>query len=664
MKKNIKKLLCALCVLILLAAFVPAVSAAEAAAMGRYDPAVEGITSSYYTIDAEKGYITGIAPGTTAQQLQAVCLPAGVTVSQEKLVTGAVLSLPLSAPELPPEEDPTEPSVEETTEQATEEVTEAPTEEKTEEETLPNAAEPVQLNKRTSDVPTMKTHSLTVIVTGDLNGDGTVTITDMLMLKGNLLGKSISDTAKAAGDVNYDGNVSITDFLRVKSELLGLEKITAGRKAGTEPADPLLLMTTEDTIAWVPACTAAAFTSDDEALAAIDANGNITTFANEGSTFVYALDSEGNVLERAIVTVLTEKLAVSVDVKSCRILAGKTQKLTARLNHPVTANITWSSSNTAVATIDATGKITALKSGTTTVSATLEGGNRVDVTVTVIPPITAVAAEKSIHKIKPNTTRTIKLELTPAGVDEEFTWSSSDPSIAKVNQSGVVTGVKYGTVTITAKGKYSGLTAKCKVKVCNAKQIAITFDDGPSGYTEKLLDYLKKNDIKVTFFLVGNRLSEYPNTLKRQVNEGHEIGYHSYAHGQQTALSTEKIISDFEKSEAVLKKITGAEFTVWRTPGGGYNERVLNAIELPHIMWSVDSYDWQVRNTYKVYRNIMNQAHDGGIVLIHDLYSFSVNGAIQAMDELAAGDYEFVTVTEILSRKGTPPKPSTNYFNG
>lgn len=655
MKKNKKMFLSIFCILLLLSAMVPAVGATETETKGRYDPAVEGITSSYYAIDTEKGYITGVAPGTTAQQLQAVCLPAGVTASQEKLATGTTLSVQLPDPEEPPTEETTEPSVEETTETSTEETTE---------ETAPATKQLTVVNKRTGSTPAIKTHSLTVIVTGDLNGDGAVTITDMLMLKSHLLGKPLSDTAKAAGDVNYDGSVSITDFLRIKSDLLSLEKITAGRKTGTAPADPLVLMTTDETATWTTSCAPAAYVSDDETLAAIDATGRITTAGAEGSTFVYALDSDGNVLERAIVTVLKEKLTVSLNMQTCRILAGKTQKLTASLNHPVTAKITWSSSNPAVASVDAAGKITAHKSGTATVSAALEDGNTAKVTVTVVPPITAVTAERSIHKIKPNTSRTIKLELTPAGVEEEFTWTSSDPSIAKVNNNGVVTGVKYGTVTITAKGKYSGLTARCKVKVCNAKQIAITFDDGPSGYTEKLLDYLKKNDIKVTFFLVGNRLSSYPETLKRQVNEGHEIGYHSYAHVEQTTLSSAQITSDFEKAEATLKKITGAEFTVWRSPGGGYNDRVLKAIDLPHIMWSVDSYDWKVRNTEKVYRNIMNQAHDGGIVLIHDLYSFSVNGAIKAMDELAAGDYEFVTVTEILSRKGTPPKPSTNYFYG
>ena len=148
------------------------------------------------------------------------------------------------------------------------------------------------------------------------------------------------------------------------------------------------------------------------------------------------------------------------------------------------------------------------------------------------------------------------------------------------------------------------------------------------------------------------------------MEDGHEIGYHSYSHKIQTGLTSEQILEDYEKSSQILKDISGAEFTLWRTPGGGYNDRVLNALPLPHIMWSADSYDWQSRNSTAVYNQIMNSSFDGCIVLIHDLYSTSVSGATSAMQDLAAYGYEFVTVTEILSRDGTPPENHKSYGNG
>lgn len=612
MKKLVRIPAIILCVL-LLAMSVPAVAAETQSAAGKYDPATEGIVSSYYPIDRERGFLYGITPGTAAAQLQKVCQPGELTISQEILATGTVLTAQI------PAEDPTQGPI---------------------------------------------VHTLTAIVTGDLNGDGNVTITDMLMLKNKVLGQTLTDVAEAAGDINYDGNVTITDFLRIKSALLGKDPITAGRKADTAPADAMLLMTPQSSATWIPTDGIAAYASGNESLAAIAPDGTVTTGEAEGTTFLYALDAEGSVLARTAVTVLQEKLTVTLDAGEYRLLTGTTQKATAYFNHPLTPSVTWSTSDPAVASVDETGTLTAHKPGAATLTASLENGSVAEAVVTVIPPITAMETEKSLYKVKPGCSRPIMLLTTPADVEEVFIWTTSDPAIVTVSEDGTVTGVAYGTATVTATGKYSGLSVSFQVKVCDVKQIAITFDDGPSPYTAQLLDYLKEHDIKVTFFLVGNRLSSYPETLKRQVAEGHEIGYHSYAHVEQTTLSSAQITSDFEKSEAILKEITGAEFTLWRTPGGGYSDRVLKCVDVPHIMWSVDSYDWKVRNTYKVYANIMNQAHDGGIVLIHDLYSFSVNGAMLAMDELMAGDYEFVTVTEILSRDGTPPEPGKTYFYG
>ena len=241
-----------------------------------------------------------------------------------------------------------------------------------------------------------------------------------------------------------------------------------------------------------------------------------------------------------------------------------------------------------------------------------------------------------------------------------LTWKSSDTSIAKVDPLGRVTGLKNGTVTITVTDKEAGKSVKCKVKVCDLKQVALTFDDGPSKYTRELLDFLRENNIPVTFFLVGNRIKEFSGTVQQTVKDGHEMGYHSYAHKMQTGLSDAQILSDFEKSNELLRELTGAEFTLWRTPGGNYNQRVLDCIDLPHIMWSVDTRDWDHRNSYKVYASVVN-ASDGAIVLMHDLYGSTVDGAILAMEEMLEGDYEFLTVTELLSRNGSAPQPNTSY---
>jgi peptidoglycan/xylan/chitin deacetylase (PgdA/CDA1 family) len=603
-------------ILILLALFlilgpVLVFPARGAEAPTRYDAFTEGIVSSYYHIDREQGFIIGVAPGTAAEHLLKVCLPGNGTVSQERLATGTTLNV--------------------TSTTATEE-------------------------------PETKTHTLTVIVTGDLNGDGNVTITDMLMIKSAILGESLSAPAGAAADINYDGKITITDFLKVKSCLLGREEIVAGRPSGTTPADPLILTVPETSDSWsVPG--AVAYTTDDETLAAIDGSGTITTGSREGSTFVYALDEQGNVLARSIVTVLTEKLTVFLDATSHRLVPGQTVTLGTRFNHPVTVPISWSSSDPAVAEVDTAGKVTAKGLGTVTITATLPNGSTATATISVVPPVKSITFDRTLYKIKPGSSRTLGITLTPGDTGEELIWSSSNTSIATVSSDGTVTGVSKGTTTITVKGKYSGLSASCSVKICDVKQVAITFDDGPSNQTAALLDYLQQSGIKVTFFMVGNRLDPYSETLKRIVAGGHEIGYHSYAHALQSTLSSEQITKDFNESNKILKELTGAQFTVWRAPGGDYNERILKCIPLPHIGWNVDTLDWETQSSESNYRAII-KAKDGAIILLHDLYAPSVNGAIKAMKEMIAGDYEFMTVTELLGRNGTPPQKHTHYDKG
>lgn len=578
---------------VILSFLIPAVSATQ-----RYDPAQDGIVSSYYQID--NGMIRGVAPGTPVEALHKVCLPAGLSPQAGVVHTG------------------------------------------------------MQLTDGNS--------SLTVVVTGDLNGDGKVTITDFLQVKSYLLGQALSATGSAAGDVNYDGKVTITDFLKIKSNLLGMEGIAAGWVAGAAPQIPLMLLVPGESTPWQ--VQAASFESSDTAVATVDAAGTVTAQAQEGTAFVYALDDQGQVVDKALVTVLNEPLKVTVSQSAHRLITGRTLTLTAQLNHPITAPITWTSSDASVASVDGSGTVTALKVGKTVITARAPNGSKAEVSVTVASPITAVSMERALYKIKPGAGKKIPLQQQPAGEEEVFLWTSSDPSVAKVSDDGTVTGVKYGTVTITATGKYSGLKASCQVKVCNVKQVAMTFDDGPASHTTRLLDFLKANDLRVTFFMVGNRMSSFPDIVKREAAEGHELGYHSYAHQQQTSLSSAQIKSDFDKSNQYLKKLTGREFTVWRTPGGGYNDRVLQAVPVPHIMWSVDTLDWKYRNATTVRNSILNNAKDGSIILLHDLHGTSVDGAISAMKQMQAGDYEFVTVTELLSRKGTPPKASTTYFRG
>lgn len=574
-------------------AFVPV----SAQITGQYDPVTEGIVSHYYPVDRERGFITGIAPDTTAQRVLSTCVSAGLTASGEKAATGMTLTYGEGE----------------------------------------NAV------------------SLTAIVTGDLNGDGAVSITDMLMIKSFLLGGSLSPTAIAAGDFDFDGSISDTDLLKAKAHLLGTETI-----GGPTEAEGLVLLMPGSSICWQQE-NAAGYRSGDLQVLSVAQDGTVTA-EGEGSAYVYALNAEGNVLYRELITVLDEPLNLTVCQDSVRLPLGQTHTLKVRLNHPVEGQVRWASSDPEVVCVEE-GVLTALKPGLATVTASLDNGSRAEVSVTVVPLVTDIDIERKLYKIKPGDSKRLQLFLEPADSGEEILWSTSDPAIATVDSDGTVTGVSYGTVTVTATGKYSGQVAQCDVKICDVIQVALTFDDGPYIHTDRLLDFLEENDIRVTFFLVGTQMKCSPEVVQREVAQGHEIGYHSYAHALQTNLFSPKITNDFIRTDAYLYELTGQHFTVWRAPGGAFSRRVVAAVELPHIMWSLDTLDWMTRNPDRVYQSIL-KAEDGDIVLLHDLHGTTVTGAIMAMEEMLRGDYEFLTVTELLSRDGTPPENSQTYYEG
>jgi len=197
----------------------------------------------------------------------------------------------------------------------------------------------------------------------------------------------------------------------------------------------------------------------------------------------------------------------------------------------------------------------------------------------------------------------------------------------------------------------------------NGKLIALTFDDGPSGYTNGLLDGLAERDVKVTFFIVGASATCYPDTVRRAYNEGHQIAQHTYNHPALTTQSDEQIRWQVNTTDAILDEILGEDFDyLLRTPYGDCNGRVLSQIGCPNIMWSVDSCDWQLLNAEKVRNQIVNCAFDGAIILVHDIHRTSIPGALDAIDILLDQGYEFVTVNELFRRRGEALVDGQNYY--
>ena len=200
------------------------------------------------------------------------------------------------------------------------------------------------------------------------------------------------------------------------------------------------------------------------------------------------------------------------------------------------------------------------------------------------------------------------------------------------------------------------------VQAAEKKLIAITYDDGPSIYTPQLLDGLKARGVKATFFMVGNRVSSYLSTVERVYQEGHQVANHSYDHSYLSSLSAEAIKNQIQNTNYQLNKVCGAGTSYMvRAPYGSVNSTVLQAAGAPLILWSVDPLDWQYRNAETVKNNIIKGAHDGAIILVHDIHQTSIPGSLAAIDYLQKQGYEFVTVRELFRRRGVTVKNGVQY---
>ncbi|MBR3570857.1 MAG: polysaccharide deacetylase family protein [Oscillibacter sp.] len=195
-------------------------------------------------------------------------------------------------------------------------------------------------------------------------------------------------------------------------------------------------------------------------------------------------------------------------------------------------------------------------------------------------------------------------------------------------------------------------------RAANAKKlIAITFDDGPSNNTPTLLDGLEKRGAVATFFMCAHNGSHgtanHSDLLPRMAALGCQLANHSNSHPNFTKLSAEQVREQIANVEPYLYDAVGGEYLeVVRIPGGSNSERIRANVAHPIIIWSIDPLDWRDRNEEIVYNRIMQKAHDGGVILLHDLYPTSIAAGLRAIDSLREQGYEFVTVSELFRRRG------------
>ena len=181
-----------------------------------------------------------------------------------------------------------------------------------------------------------------------------------------------------------------------------------------------------------------------------------------------------------------------------------------------------------------------------------------------------------------------------------------------------------------------------------SKTVYLTFDDGPGEYTQQLLDTLAKYNVKATFFLVGENAESNEKVVKRMYEEGHLIGNHTYSHIKLDECNISSAVGEINKTNEIIKSITGEDVKYIRPPYGAYSDKLLSHVNMTPVLWSIDPDDWATTDTAYVVKNVVYKVKNGDIILLHDIYDSSVEAALEIIDRLSSKGFVFVTVDQLM----------------
>ncbi|MFJ5769411.1 polysaccharide deacetylase family protein [Psychrobacillus sp. NPDC093180] len=182
----------------------------------------------------------------------------------------------------------------------------------------------------------------------------------------------------------------------------------------------------------------------------------------------------------------------------------------------------------------------------------------------------------------------------------------------------------------------------------SAKVVALTFDDGPNPEsTTLILETLKKYNAKATFFMLGSRVSFYPEIVKEMKEAGHELGNHTWNHIDLTKASSEKIALEINNTSDVIEQASGSKPTVFRPPYGAVNNAVRTQTSLPVVLWNVDTLDWKYRDANRLLEHVKDHVKEGSTILMHDIHMSTAEGLDAVLAYLQKEGYSFVTVSEL-----------------
>lgn len=190
------------------------------------------------------------------------------------------------------------------------------------------------------------------------------------------------------------------------------------------------------------------------------------------------------------------------------------------------------------------------------------------------------------------------------------------------------------------------------------KKIALTFDAAWGNEdTKKIMEILKKHDVKVTFFMTGGWVESYPEDVKAILAAGHDLGNHSENHKNMSQLSDEEKKEELLKVHQKVQELTGYEMYLFRPPYGDYDNAVVNvAKECGYytIQWDVDSLDWKDYGVDSIIKTVTQHKHlgNGSIILCHNGAKYTAQALDLLIATLKNEGYTFVPVSELIYKEG------------
>lgn len=184
------------------------------------------------------------------------------------------------------------------------------------------------------------------------------------------------------------------------------------------------------------------------------------------------------------------------------------------------------------------------------------------------------------------------------------------------------------------------------------KAIALSFDAAWGNEdTQLLIDILNSYNVKATFFLVGDWVDRYPESVKQLYDAGMEIGNHSNTHAHYTKLSTDGITADVSACNEKIQAVTGQSPTLFRCPYGEYDDHVVSAINsmgMHVIQWDVDSLDWKDLSAKEIYERVTSRAAPGSICLFHNAALHTPEALPSIIEYLLSEGYSIVPISQLI----------------